>query len=123
MFSSSKYYSDLSEEDKICYKSKLTLSNGHTLPDPYTLQEEWKNDVTLMPDTTWPDVYNYLINTPSTFSTESLKAYKSLEAYNFVICGHVQCVYCHEIDKSSSFCFIKFEVNLVSAYQTFTNNN
>ena len=110
MFSDSQYYAALSKEDQKRYKSKLTLSDGHALPDPYTLQEGWKNEVTLMPDTTWPDVYNYLINTPSSFSGESLKAYKSLEAYNFFICGHVQDVYYHEIDKSNTFCFIKSEV-------------
>ena len=64
-----------------------------------------------MPDTTWPGVYNYHINTPSSFSSESLNAYKSLEAYNFFICGHVQDVFYHKIHKSSSYCFIKSEVD------------
>ena len=80
------------------------------LPDPYTCSEGWKDDVSLMPDVNWPDVYNYLINTPSSFTNESLKAYKSLESYNFFICGHVQEVYYNHIEKNAEFCFIKSEV-------------
>ena len=70
MFSTSKYFFSLSEEDKEGYKCKLTLSDGQILPDPYSLLNNWKSDVALMPDTTWPDIYNYLINTPSNYSKE-----------------------------------------------------
>ena len=110
MFSTSKYFTSLSDEDKEGYISKLTLSDGQILPDPYSLVENWKNDVRSMPDISWGDVYNYLINTPSLFSKEALKAYKSLEAYNFYTNGHVQDVHYHEINRGNSFCYIKSEV-------------
>lgn len=42
------------------------------------------------PNLHYPDIYNYLINTTSTYTGEALKAYKSLEAYNFFIAGWVQ---------------------------------
>ena len=79
----SNYFKSLNKEDEARYKSKLTLSDGPMLPDPDTL-DDWKNDVTLLPDVNWPEVYNYLINmNVSNYTDESLKAYKSLYTYNF----------------------------------------
>lgn len=111
----SEYYESLLEDDQKHYKLKLTLAHGSMLPDPYTLSD-WKDDVTLMPDVSWIDIQNYLINTPSSFTSESLKAYKSLDAYNFFICAHVQDVFIHQIDKDSEFCFIKSEVSFLSVF-------
>lgn len=42
------------------------------------------------PNLHYIDIYNYLINTTSTYTGEALKAYKSLEAYSFFIAGWVQ---------------------------------
>ena len=36
----------------------------------------------LWPETGYPDIYNYLINTFSPYTTEELKAYTSLDGYN-----------------------------------------
>ena len=111
MMSSDKSYLDsLDEKDQANYKCKLTLTDGSVLPDPYSLDEGWQDDVGLLPDVDWPDIYNYVINTPSNFTKESLKAYKSLEAYNFFICGHVNDVYYHPINNTSDFCCIKSQV-------------
>ena len=106
----SEYFEFLSEEDKKGYLAKLTLSTGEQLPDPFILHSNWPDDVSLLPDITYPDIYHFLIEYPSQFSKESLKAYKSLESYNFFVCGHVQNVYCHEVEKKSKYCFIKTEV-------------
>ena len=79
------------------------------LPNPYDLLG-WKNEVSSLPDISWPDIYNYLINHPSSvFTNESLKAYKSLDAYNYFVSGHIQEVHYHEIAKDCKFCFIKSE--------------
>ena len=110
-WSQSEYFLSLEPSEQSRYKRKLTLSDGTTLPDPCSLKNDWKDDVLLLPDVSWPDVYNYLIDTPSDFTKESLKAYKSLEAYNFFLCGHVQDVFHHSI-KKVEFCFIKSEVIL-----------
>ena len=106
----SEYFESLSEEDKKGYLAKLTLSTGEQLPDPFILHSNWSDDVSLLPDITYPDIYHYLIEHPSQFSKESLKVYKSLESYNFFVSGHVQNVYYHEVEKKSKFCFIKTEV-------------
>ena len=79
----SDYFKQLEPNDRENYKSKLMLTNGKILPDPFTLTSNWSNDVTLIPEINWPDIYNYLINTPSQFTYQSLKAYKSLESFNF----------------------------------------
>ena len=65
---------------RITYIKKLTLTDGKVLPDPYVLEKDWEGDVKLLPDLEWPEMYHYLINTPSEFTKESLKAHKSLEA-------------------------------------------
>ena len=88
----SSYFESLTNTDKADYNRKLTLSTGELLSDPFTIRN-WKCDESLLPDISWPDIYNYLIEHPSVFSKESLKAYKSLEGYNFFISGHVQEVY------------------------------
>ena len=106
----SEYFEFLSEEDKKDYLAKLTLSTGEQLPDPFILHSNWPDHVSLLPDITYPDIYHFLIEYQSQFSKESLKAYKSLESYNFFVSGHVQNVYCHEVEKKSNFCFSKTEV-------------
>ncbi|XP_057296778.1 uncharacterized protein LOC130625692 [Hydractinia symbiolongicarpus] len=107
---STEYFSKLVSEDKKHYSKKLTLANGTLLRDPFSLKgEDWSDDVSLLPDVTHMDLYVYLIHTPSEFTNESLKAYKSLEAYNFYLSGHVQDVYCHLL-KDVEFCYIKSSV-------------
>ena len=86
----SEYFESLSEEDKKGYWAKLTLSTGEQLPDPVVLHSNWSDNVSLLPDITYPDIYHYLIEYPSLFSKESLKAYKSLESYTFSVSGNVQ---------------------------------
>ena len=105
----SKYSVNLSEEDFTRYREKLKLATGEQLPDPYTLKEKWTNAISNLPEITWRDVTEYLLDTPSAYMKESLKAYKSLEAYDYFVCGHVQNCYYHEISPGSKFCFIKTE--------------
>ena len=104
---SSSYFNELQKEDKAKYKRKLTLTNGQLFPDPYGTVENWKSDVKLMPDVSWDDMYNYLINSPREYTHDNLKAEKSLEAFNFFVCNHVQDIYYNEIAKKSEFCSIK----------------
>ena len=93
------------------------------MSDPHTLVENWKDNVKLIPDITWFDIYIiFLINTPRLYTNENLKAYKSLEAYNFFVSGHVQDVAYHEMNNLSEFCFIKTKVT-IKGFSFFTSEN
>ena len=92
------YINSLSSSDCTDYLKKLVLSNGEKLPDPYNIpSEEWISDMSK-----WPDICSYLIEKPSVYTKENLRAYKSLDAYNYVLCGHVQNVKFY--DTGSGFC-------------------
>ena len=59
--------------------------------DPYTLSEnEFSVDFDNFPSISYPDIVNYLVFRPSTYSADDMKAYKSLETYNHVIEGWVK---------------------------------
>ncbi|XP_042886109.1 translation initiation factor IF-2-like [Penaeus japonicus] len=105
----SSYSESLSSEDKGEYFAKLTLETGERLPDPFVLKEGWTDDMSYLPSLSWRDVTEYLIDSPSIYTKESMKAYKSLEAYDYFLCRHVQdCLY-HNITEESDFCYIKTE--------------
>ena len=106
----STYAEELSIEDRETYAKKLTLNNETLLPDPLNINDnKWSSDITFLPDLSWPDIVNYVINTPSEFTKDKIKAYKSLEAYNFFVNGHVQDVFIHKLEKFQ-FSFLKTKV-------------
>ena len=71
----SEYYRSLSSEDKTRYNEKLTLNDGTQLEDPYAIECEWTDDITKLPNICWSDVTKYLIETPSAYTKEAVKAY------------------------------------------------
>ena len=71
---SSSHFNELKKEEKAKYKRKFTLTNGQLLPDPYGTVENWRSDAKLMSDISWGDIYNYLINSPSEYTHDNLKA-------------------------------------------------
>ena len=107
---SSKYFLELSSDDKHAYIKKLTFTDGTVLPDPFGITDgQWESNILLLPDVTFGDLYTYLIETPSEYTHENIKAYKSLEAHNFFLNGHVQDVFYHD-PKNSNMCYIKSSV-------------
>ena len=110
-FKGNDYFSTLDDNFRDLYMKKLQLAENSQLPIPYDLLG-LKNEVSLLPDIFWPDIYNFLIiNHPSgVFRNESLNSYKPLHAYNYFVLSHVQEVYYQEIEKDCKFCFIKSEV-------------
>ena len=82
-----------------------------TLTDPYGFSNNWKNDLSLLQDISWADIYNYLINTAIAYTQENLEAYrKPFEAFDFLVYNHIQDVLCHSISKESKFCCVKTKV-------------
>lgn len=80
------YINSLSSSDCTDYLKKLVLSNGEKLPEPYIIpSEELISDMSKWPATIWPDIYSYLIEKPSVYTKDNLRASKSLDAYNYVL--------------------------------------
>ena len=105
----SEYQSMLDYEAKKRYKEKLTLKSKR-IPDPYTMpQEEWVDNVTKWPTVLYGDVYNYLIESKGQYTQQLLRAFKSLEAFNYFLSGHVRTVFCHK--PTSHHCILMAEVN------------
>ena len=108
--SDSQYVKTLNSVARSRYLAKLTYNKGlSTLPDPFNLKG-WENNPMLWPDVTYGDIYTYLIDMPGVYTKEALKAFKSLEAYQFFVSGHVKLLWYHSVGDSMTFCFIKGKV-------------
>ena len=78
---------------------------------PYMIPEDcWKNDPTCWPLLEWPEVYNYLLDTPGVFTKESMKNRKSLEAYNQFVSGWFRTVYAYKKEGKSNMILLKAEI-------------
>ena len=105
----STYYHGLPDEAKRRYNAKLDKI-GAAMDDPYATMpgtrlgasNMWKLDCKLWPKVEYPDIYNYLINTPSPYMKEQLKTYKSLEGYNYFIDGWVSKILVHQLISESA---------------------
>ena len=92
---SSEYFHSLEHLAQRVYLENLKI-DGEVLPDPFSISQDlWKDDMTQWPDLLYGDVYSYLIETKGPYTKEKLRAYKSLDAFNYFVCGHVRTVYCH----------------------------
>ena len=85
----SAMYHDLDEQGKKRYREKLKLI-GPGCHDPYVTSSTVRNcEDSLFPPVQWPDIHNHLINAPSPYTRQELKAFKSLEAYRYMTSGWV----------------------------------
>ena len=102
------YFSSLDYNSQRRYAEKLNI-DGERLPDPYRIdQDQWSEDVSNWPNLEFGDLYTYLIDSVGQFTKETLKAYKSLEAYNYFYNGYVQTVLNYQ---SSNFIILTVKVN------------
>lgn len=78
---------------------------------PYAVpDEEWLDDITKWPSVQYGDI-NYLIDSKGHYTKQSLKAFKSLEAYNYFVSGHVRTVYLYEPSEQSKYAILMAQVN------------
>ena len=84
----SEYYDQLDKYTKERYEEKLNYI-GPEVDDPYILPIPAVSCSEFLPDVEYPDIYNYLINTPNPVTKEELKAYKSLDGYKYLTAGWV----------------------------------
>jgi hypothetical protein len=85
----SEYVKSLNHEDVAFYIEKLTV-DGVQLPDPYGITKScWDNDVNKWPDISYPDIYQYFVETSCFYSRAEVKNVKSLEGYQYFVLGHV----------------------------------
>ena len=68
------------------YKNKLAIIGGE---DPYELGI-LSSDEKLMPAIKYPDIVNYLLFTPRPYTSDDMKSYKGLQAYNQMCFGWVR---------------------------------
>ena len=98
-------FNSLANSDKEFYLQMLVLENKVLLPDPHGIEEKfWKNNVSL-----FPELYTFLIKSQSLYGKVNMKAYKSLEAFYYYFCGHVQDIF--YVDLNEEFCALKTKVN------------
>ena len=65
-------------EAKQRYVKKLDML-PETVDDPYINSDFVSGNNHLWPRVEYPDIYNYLISTPSPYTKEEMKVYKSLD--------------------------------------------
>ena len=88
----SDYVASLDYTAKKRYLEKLKIDGSHeSLKDPYLISEsQWTEDMRKWPEIHYGDLYSYLINTKGIYTKENLKAFRSLEAYNYFFNGYVR---------------------------------
>ena len=76
----------LTNEQKKTYEHKITKFNiTHPYQIPQSLFSPMKDSV--VPNLSYADIFNYLIKFQSQYTPDSLKAYKSLDAYKYLTSG------------------------------------
>ena len=84
----SSLYEQLDSSGKTRYKEKLHILQLRS--DPYLLDKNsWLAERSLWPPVEFPDVFVYLINSPSPYTKEALKAHKSIDAWSYFVAGFV----------------------------------
>ena len=82
----SDYSESLEFSARAWYKEKTKIRGF----DPYPLKKsDFSEDFASLPPIEYPDIVNYLVLQTSWAAKDHMKSHKSLEAYNFFICGWV----------------------------------
>ena len=83
---SCEYFNTLNDESRTRYLQKLEAVKLKEYPYRFPA-DTWKDNPTLWPELEYPEVYDYLINTPGVYTKEAMKSRTSLEAHNQFVSG------------------------------------
>ena len=104
----SEYFNNLPASEKLRYQEKVKECGF----DPYCVKiSEFKEDFEALPCIEYPDIVNYLVLQTSWLSNSQMKAYKSLEAYNFFISGWVSSLLTKEASDGRVVVFARVSYN------------
>ena len=91
----SDYFADLEGPAKSRYQEKITVCGF----DPYALRKsDFSENIELLPNVQYPDIVNYLVLQTSWATQTQMKAYKSMDAYNFFVSGWVNTLCKRSVD-------------------------
>ena len=91
----SDYFSCLEGPAKSRYQEKITVCGF----DPYALRKRnFSENIELLPNVQYPDIVNYLVLQPSWATKTQMKAYKSMDAYNFFMSRWVNTLCIRSVD-------------------------
>ena len=86
----SEYYTGLTGSAKTRYREKVFKCGF----DPYMLKKsECSENLADYPSVEYPDIVNYLVLQTSWITGQQMKAYKSMDAYNFFVSGWVNTIF------------------------------
>ena len=86
----SEYYTGLTGSAKTRYREKVFKCGF----DPYMLKKsEYSENLADYPSVEYPDIVNYLVLQTSWITGQQMKAYKSMDAYNFFVSGWVNTIF------------------------------
>ncbi len=97
----STYFLSLAKTEQLRYFQKLRIDDQIELPDPLnqTLRRQlFTQSVKRLPEITYPDVYHDLVETECVYTREAVKAYRSLDAYNYFVSGNVGSICSYNVD-------------------------
>ena len=63
-----------------------------------------------LPNLAYPDIYQYLEHSVSSYTNQELKAYKSTKAYSYFVAGYISNVRCFKISNTSNY-IVKSQVS------------
>ena len=95
------------------YKSKLSVGNGDSVPDPFTIASGWLDEKAMM---LWPtlkmhDITDYLrMKTPTELYDKLMNEYKQGKAYRYYAAGWVKEVKFHNVSDHSDVCIMATKV-------------
>lgn len=86
-------------------------------------KSDFESDISLWPSIEYPDIVNYLVLQTSWVTKTQMKAYKSMEGYNFFVSGWVNDVLVKPVGGDISIIFArvssKSDVTLVNLHELF----